>query len=69
MFLELVSVLQKQRRESHALDNGREEEREAVNWAKPSHADEHEDINFPVANGLPNIFHIEIVGQMTVVLF
>lgn len=50
-----------------ALDNGRKEESKAVDRAEAGHADEHEDVYLPVADGLPNVLHVEVVGQMAVV--
>lgn len=52
---------------SHVLDDGGEEEGEGVDGAETSHADQHVDVDFPVLDGLPDIFHVEVVGETAVV--
>lgn len=49
------------------LDDRREEQCKAVDWTKASHANEHKDVYLPVFDGLPNIFFVEVIGQMAVI--
>lgn len=46
---------------SHILYDGRQEKRETVDGTKPSHAYEHEDIDFPVSQRLVDVFHIKVI--------
>jgi hypothetical protein len=51
----------------NVLDDGRQEQSEAVDWAKASHADEHEDVYLPVLDGLPNILRVKVIRQVAVI--
>lgn len=46
-----------------------EEESKRVDGAKAGHANEHEDVDLPVLDRLPNVLHVKIVGKVTVVRF
>lgn len=50
-----------------ALDDGGQEKSKAVDWAKASHANEHEDVDLPVPNSLPYVLQVEVVGEVAVV--
>jgi hypothetical protein len=52
---------------SHLLDDCWQEERERINGAETSHTDEHVDVDFPVFDGLQNVFVSEGVGEVPVV--
>jgi hypothetical protein len=52
---------------AHVLDDGGKEQGERVNGAEAGHADEHEDVDFPVGEGLVDVFHVEVIGQMAAV--
>jgi hypothetical protein len=54
---------------AHVFDNRGQEEAEAVNGAEASHADEHEDVDFPVGERLVDVFHVEVVGEVAAVGF
>ena len=49
-------------RVTHVLDDRRKEKRERVNRAEASHANKHVNIDFPVLDGLPHVFNVEVVG-------
>jgi hypothetical protein len=52
---------------AHVFDNRREEEGEGVDRAEAGHADEHMDVYLPVAEGLPDVLHVEVIRQMAVI--
>ena len=54
-------------RVAHIFDNGREEEGEGVDGTEAGHADEHEDVDFPVGEGLADVFEVKVVGEVAVV--
>lgn len=66
MFLSKISEGQIGRR-NDALDDCRQEKGKAVDWTEASHANEHEDVDLPVANSLPDVLHVEVIGKVTVV--
>lgn len=52
---------------AHILDDRWEKQGEGVYGTKARHAYQHEDVYLPVSDSLPDIFHIEIVGEMSMV--
>jgi hypothetical protein len=54
---------------AHVFNNRGQEEGEGVDGTEASHADEHEDVDFPVGEGLVDVFHVEVVGEMAAVGF
>jgi len=52
---------------THVLDDRREEQGEGVDGAEARHADQHEDVYLPVCEGLVDVFHVEVVGEVAVV--
>lgn len=50
---------------AHVFDDSGEEEGEGVDGAEARHADEHEDVDFPVLQGLVDVLHVEVVGEVT----
>lgn len=54
-------------RVAHALDDGGQEEREGVDGREPGHEDEHENIDLPVRQGLPDVLDVEVLGEVAVV--
>lgn len=51
-------------RVAHALDDGRQEEREGVDGREARQEDEHEDVDLPVGQGLPHVLQVEVVGEV-----
>jgi hypothetical protein len=43
------------------LDDGGKEQGKAVDRAEAGHADEHEDVDLPIFDGLPDIFGIKVI--------
>jgi hypothetical protein len=51
-------------RVAHVFDDGGQEQGEGVDGAEAGHADEHEDVDFPVGERLVDVFHVEVVGEV-----
>lgn len=52
---------------THVLDDGGQEQGEGVDGAETGHADEAVDVDLPVLDGLPDVLHVEFVGEVAVV--
>ena len=52
----------------YSLDDGWQEQGKAVDRTEASHADEHEDVDLPVFDGLPDVFGIKVIREVPVIL-
>jgi hypothetical protein len=45
----------------YSLDNSGQKQGERVDGTEACHTNQHEDVDFPVADGLPDVFDVEVV--------
>ena len=48
---------------AHSRNDSRKEERKGIKWGVDADGDQHVDVNFPVLDGVEEIFCVELICQ------